>query len=191
VVQAGHYAAVTSVCYSPGGKLIFTGSSDKKIILWRSSDGKQIRSFRGSLSAITHLEFSRQGNSILSLSEDGTYILWDLSTGEQISNKRPDEDIFTFASLSPDGTRVVAGSRKSGISVWNISTGEKSLDLKPVPADLYSDKGFDYPEAGSVYYSSDGQYIIAGVGDNTAILFEAKTGKEIKKYKNSFSCGEL
>ena len=58
VVQAGHYAAVTVVCYSPDGKLIATGSTDKTIILWRSADGKQIRSFRGSASEISHLEFN-------------------------------------------------------------------------------------------------------------------------------------
>jgi len=187
VVQSGHYAAVTSVSYSYDGRFIATGSADKTIILWRSNDAKQIRSFRGSSSSITHLEFSRQGNLILSLGQDGTYTIRELSTGKIISSRKPDDDRFTFASFSPDGEKVVTGSRKSGISVWNTLTGEKILDLKPVPANLYSEKGFDYPETGTVYFSGDGQYIIAGTGDNTAILFDAKTGNEIKKYKKTFS----
>jgi WD40 repeat protein len=77
VVQAEHKAAVTAVCYSFNGKFIATGSADKTIILWRSSDGKQIRSFRGSESAIAHVEFNRLGSSLLSLSEDGTCMIWD------------------------------------------------------------------------------------------------------------------
>jgi WD40 repeat protein len=61
VVQAGHYASVTATCYSDDGKFIATGSSDKTIILWRRSDGKEIRSFRGSKSSIIKIEFSRLG----------------------------------------------------------------------------------------------------------------------------------
>jgi WD40 repeat protein len=187
VVQAGHYAAVTSVCYSTDGKLIATGSEDKTIILWRSSDGRQIRSFRGSASGISHLEFNRQATAILSLSKDGTWITWDVATGKLKNRLKPDVDRFTFASFSPDGSQIVTGTRKSGISVWNAETSTKILDFKPVPKDLYGDKGFEYPEAGTVSFSNDGQFVVAGTGDNTAILFDAKTGQEIRKYKKTNS----
>jgi WD40 repeat protein len=187
IVQAGHYASVTSVCYSYDGRFIATGSADKTIILWRSSDGREVRSFRGSPATILHLEFNRQGNSLLSLSADGTWSVWELSTGRLIRKMKPDNDIFTFASFNPEGTLIVTGSRKSDISVWDAQTGDKKLQLKPEPRDLYSEKGFDYPETKTVVFSSDGQFIVAGAGDNTAILFDAKTGKEIMKYKKTNS----
>ncbi len=187
VIQAGHYAAVTAVCYSADGKFMATGSADKTIILWRSSDGKEIRSFRGSLSAINHVEFNRQGNSILSLCDDGTSMIWDITTGKPTWKMKPEKDIFTCAGFSPDGTNIVTGSTRSGISVWNISTGEKIKELKPVPADLYSEPGFDYPRTGTVVFSSDGQFILAGAGDNTAILFDTDSGTEIRKFKNTNS----
>ena len=47
VIQTGHYAAVTSVAYSPGGKFAATGSADKTIRLWESSTGREIRSCLG------------------------------------------------------------------------------------------------------------------------------------------------
>ncbi len=187
VVQAGHYASVTAVCYSDDGKFIATGSSDKTIILWQRSDGRQIRSFHGSESSITHLEFNRQGTSVLSVSYDGTLILWDILSGNLIKKMKPDADIFTCASFSPDGKKVVTGSRKSWISVWDLLSGEKTLDLKPIPVNLYSEKGFEYPESGNISYSKDGKFIVAGAGDNTAILFDAVTGKEIRKFKNTYS----
>jgi FOG: WD40 repeat len=187
IVQAGHYAAVTAVSCSSDGKFIATGSADKTIILWRSSDGKEIRSFRGSTSGIINLEFSRQGSEILSLDDDGACIVWDITTGKQIKKLVLAGGRFTCAAFSPDGSQIVTGSRKSGISVWNILGGEERMKLIPVPADLYSEKGFDYPETGSVAFSSDGQFIVAGAGDNTAILFDGKNGKEIRKYKKTFS----
>jgi WD40 repeat protein len=187
VVQAGHYAAINSACYSADGRFIATGSSDKTIILWRSSDGREIRSFRGSTSAISYVEFNRQGTSLLSLGEDGMVMIWDVSAGRLVRKFLPETGRFTCASFSPDGTRIVTGSRKSGMSIWQTASGTELLRLKPVPADLYSEKGFDYPETGSVEFSSDGTFVIAGSGDNTAILFDSKTGREIRKYKKTFS----
>jgi len=187
VVQAGHYAEVTAVCYSPDGKLVATGSADKTIILWRSSDGKQIRSFRGIPDDIIRLEFNPRGTSLLSLSREGTWSIWELSTGKLIRKMKPEGDRFTSASFNPEGTMIITGSRKSGISVWNIESGEKTLDLKPVPKNLYSENNFEYPETETVVFSRDGQFIVAGAGDNTAILFDAKTGKEIRKFKKTNS----
>ena len=187
VVQAGHYSAVTAVCYSPDGRFIATGSADKTIILWRSSDGKEIRSFRGSTSAIRNIEFSNQGSTILSLGDDGTCFVWNVTTGKQIKKLNPAGSKFTCASFSPDGSMIVTGSRKSGISVWDLQSGDERMKLMPVPADLYSEKGFDYPETETVAFSNDGQFIVAGAGDNTAILFDGKSGKEIRKFKKTFS----
>jgi WD40 repeat protein len=185
VIQAGHYAAVTTVCTNYEGQFIATGSSDKTIILWRASDGKQIRSFRGSPSDISYVEFNRQGNTILSLDDDGTIILWDIATGKEIKRLKLPEDRFTCASFHPEGKEIVTGSRKSGVSTWDINTSEKIHDFAAVPKDLLSARGFKYDEAGSVAFSSDGKYIIAGVGDNTAILWDAITGDEIRKFKKT------
>jgi len=124
---------------------------------------------------------------ILSVCLDGSVDIWDVNTGILIRKIKLPEDRFSFASFNQEGDKVVTGSDKSGISVWNVLTGAKESDLKPQPADLYTEKGFKYPETGTVYYSADNQFIISGVGDNTAILFDVKSGKEIRKYKKTNS----
>ena len=185
VIQAGHYSAVTCVCTSYDGQLIATGSSDKTIILWRSSDGKQIHSFRGSTSGISYIEFNREGNTILSLSSDGEIILWDITSGDEIRRMSLPGDRFTCASFHPEKSEIVTGSQNSGVSTWDIMGGEKIREFAAVPKDLISATGFTYSETGSVVFSSDGKFIIAGAGDNTAILWDAKTGEEIRKYKKT------
>jgi WD40 repeat protein len=187
ILQAGHYAAVTASCYSTDGRFIATGGRDKIIILWRSSDGKEIRTFRGSSSTISHLEFSNDGNMILALNEDGEMDVMEISSGKIILKKKPEDDYFTCASLNKQGTQIVTGSKKSGISIWNASTGELILTLKTVPQDNAMQKDFDYPETKTVKFSADGSYVLSGTNDYTSILYDARTGAEIRKYKKMAS----
>lgn len=185
IVQTGHYSAVTAVCYSPDGRFIATGSSDKTVKLWRRSDGKEIRSYSGNSSGIRSVSINSSVSSILAVGNNGIVTIWNLNTGEILKHFKHNTDKFTCAGFNPQGTRIVTGSYKSFISVWEINTGEKALDLKAIPAEHEYARGFDYPEAGSVCWSSDGRYIVAGVADYTAIIWDASTGKELRKYKNA------
>jgi WD40 repeat protein len=187
VVQSGHYASVTAVCYSPDGAFIATGSNDKSIILWRSSDGKQVRSFRGSTSGINLLEFDSNGSRLLSLNGSGEWILWDVATGKILQKKKPENDVFTHVSFNPAGTMIVAGTRESGILVMEAASGNILMTLRATPRDNPMQQAFDYPITRTVRFSSDGKYILAGAGDYTAILFDAVSGKEITKYKKVYS----
>lgn len=187
VVQTGHYGGVTAAYYSPDGQFIATGSADKTVKLWRRSDGKEIRSFQGNASEINQVEINRQGTSILSVSAGGTCTVWDLASGITAIQLKPEGDKFTCASFHPDGTKIIAGSRKSHIAVWDIRSGNKISELKAVQQDLYVWGKYDYPESKSVSFSSDGKFIVAGVADYTAILWDAATGKELRKYKKTNS----
>ena len=187
VVQAGHYASVEAVAWSHDGKLIATGSNDKTIVLWRSSDGKQIRTLTGSSSGVTCIEFNRQDTSLLSISRDGKINIWNIKTGDIKRTFAIQDTEFICASFNPDGTRIVTGTEKSGVLVWDIKTGNKLKQLKAIPEDLYSEKNFEYNDIKNVSFSSDGKYIVAGAGDYTAIVWNAENGKELAKLKHANS----
>lgn len=187
VVQTGHYSAVTAVCYSADGKLIATGSDDKTVKLWRRHDGRELRTFQGNLSGIRSVEINRQATSILAVSNDGTITTWNLLTGKRLFQMKPEGDRFTCASFHPDGKTIIAGTVKSHISAWSIESGKKLSDFRAIPQELRYGGRFEYPESKSVFYSRDGKFVIAGVSDYTAILWDAATGNEIRKYKNSNS----
>ncbi|MBA4323229.1 MAG: hypothetical protein C0408_10470, partial [Odoribacter sp.] len=187
VVQTGHYAAVTAVCYSADGNFIATGSADKTIKLWRRSDGKEIRSYPGNDYRISYVEINKQGTLVLSVNENGTLMIWDLLSGELFKQLKPADDKYTFASFHPDGQSVITGSRKSGISVLDSQTGNKLKEFKATPRGIYSEKAFDYQGTRTVRFSNDGQFVVAGVADYTAILWDASTGKELRKFKRTNS----
>lgn len=185
VVQTGHYSEVTAVCYSPDGRFIATGSHDKTVKLWRRSDGREIRSYQGSSSDISRVEIDRQAEMILAVSDDGTVLIWDLENGDIMQKLKPENDGFTCASFSPDGSKIITGSRRSHVSLWDIHSENRLMEFRAVPQSLTGARSFEYPGAKSVLFSSDGKYIIAGVADYTVIMWDAVSGKEVRKFKKT------
>ena len=76
----GHKSRVNSGAFSPDGKRIVSGSSDKTIKIWDPSTGQEAITLRGHTSAVTSVAFSPDGKRIVSGSRDKTVIVWDART---------------------------------------------------------------------------------------------------------------
>src|SRR5262249_27994096 len=63
-----HLQAVSSVAFSPDGKLLATGSLDKTVKLWNAASGKEIGVLRTSVPfPVTHVEFSPDGKMLAAI----------------------------------------------------------------------------------------------------------------------------
>ncbi|MEG4249560.1 WD40 domain-containing protein [Microcoleus sp. Pol10D4] len=164
----GHKGPVWSVNFSPDGKYIATGSSDKTARLWDVT-GKLIQEFKGHQGSVSSVSFSPDGKYIATGSSDKTARLWDLK-GKLIQQFQGHQNRVTSVSFSPDGKYIATGSSDKTARLWDV-TGKLIREFK----------GHKNP-VWSVNFSPNGKYIATASGDKTARLWDV-TGNQIKEFK--------
>ncbi len=158
--------------------------------------------------SITSIDISPDGKYIVSISTDKTIRVWDTKSGQEIVRKSfEDEPKINVAKFSPDGNYIASGGDDSDIHVWETTTGNDtfvysasdsvtSIDFSPDGKLIVVGEGetasilkldeqallrwfFHDDEVLSVNFSPDGSFIATGSRDNTARLFNIKTGEEV------------
>jgi hypothetical protein len=80
---------VLSLAFSPGGRLLVSGSWDETVRLWDTEAGRELVCLRGHRDRVWNVAFSPDGRHIISRSADGTLRVWAVATAACLG-ERPD-----------------------------------------------------------------------------------------------------
>jgi len=107
---------VFSVCVSPDGKFIVSGSSDNSIQIWNFLECRKECTFTGHIGSVNSVCVSSDGKFIVSGSSDKSIKIWNLLGRRKECN-------FTrhkgSVCVSPDGKFIVSGFSDKSIKIWN------------------------------------------------------------------------
>ena len=164
------HGAVASAAVSPDGKLVATGSWDHSAKIWDAATGHAIRKLDGGHTGyINSVEFSPDGRELLTASDDGTARLWNVATGKPtgIVFRGHTARVLVGDVLARRHARAHRQRRQDGS---NLGSRQRQARSQPL-------KGHEWAVLCG-QFSADGQRIITGSQDNTAIIWDAAHRRE-------------
>ncbi|MCY3869947.1 MAG: Ig-like domain-containing protein, partial [Gemmatimonadetes bacterium] len=164
----GHTNVVTSVAYSPDGRMLASGSEDNTVRLWDIKTRKTISTFEGHRSHVTSVTFSSDGTMLASGSKDNIVRLWDIATQNSIATFEGHTDEINSVAFSSDGRMLASGSEDNTIRLWDVVT-KKSIVIFEGHTD----------EINSVAFSPDGTLLASGSEDGKIKLWDVTTKENI------------
>src|SRR5262249_29995515 len=129
LVLEGHQREVRSVCFSPDGRRLASGSHDQTVRIWDLATGQLRHALRGHTGYVWAVAFSSTGRQLASASWDGTVRVWDASTGRASVIFRHAGPVNTVA-FSPDGQRLASAGADRIVRIWDGTTGEEIATLQ-------------------------------------------------------------
>jgi len=168
---AQHLGSVTSVAFSPDGKILASGSNDTTVRLWQIDSGKEIRALTGHKNTVMSVAFSPDGKSLASASLDSTVRLWQVDNGREIRAFAGHLSSAWSVAFSPDGKTLASGAKDKTIRLWQTHSGIEIRALAKHKSKIMS-----------VAFSPDGKTLASASEDKTLRLWDIDSGKVIKTF---------
>jgi WD40 repeat protein/uncharacterized caspase-like protein len=165
---------VTSIAFSPDGKVLASGSHGKTIKLWEVATGRELRTLVGHLSGVSSVAFSPDGkvlasggrNLLRSKDRDDQIRLWEVKTGRELRSLTGHSDGVLSVAFSPDGKILASGGADGTVNLWEVATGQVLRSVRVHSSAVTS-----------VTYSPNGRVVVSGGLDANIKRLEVATGQ--------------
>ncbi|WP_372368674.1 protein kinase [Candidatus Uabimicrobium sp. HlEnr_7] len=167
---------IRDIAYHPNSSFIATANKDNSIFLWntRKQKAQKMVAHDGE---ITMLQIAPNQQLYATVAKDNTVCLWD-TKGELIRSLKGHSAEINDIAFLPDSSGIISTAEDRTIRIWDTNTGRVKQTLKTNES-IYK-----------LSCSPDGKKL-AGSSRKSVYLWNAKTGKPIRKYnghKKDITC---
>ena len=164
---------INSVCFSPDGTYIISGSMQGMVNIWNISTETNRKIWLGpgllsDMAISTNGQYVASSHGILSRKHGSNTIrLWNFQTGENIHKWKGHEDSVRCVAFSSDDKYVVSGSHDNTLRLWKVGS-EDAIQVW---------RGH-IGSVRSVAFSPDGKYVVSGSWDHMVKVWAVGGGSD-------------
>ncbi|MBC8325900.1 MAG: hypothetical protein H8E27_09775 [Verrucomicrobia subdivision 3 bacterium] len=129
VTFAGHGKNVRGIAFHPGGRELYSSGMDKKVQLWRISDGKRVRDIGFSAELF---KLVRHDKVLVVPAADNRVRRYQANNLNPLGDFAL-EDWAVSVAISPDGKHLAAGGFNGQVRIWNLEDGKELNTFIAIP----------------------------------------------------------
>ncbi len=164
----GYAGEVLSAAFSPDGKIMAIGTSDKKVVIWDVATWKIIKLLDANNDRVTALAFSPDGKLLASGDRRNMVYFLDAATWKTVNKMKAYSDIESL-SFNQDGSLLAIACGREKAMLWDVQKNQLRKDLVGHTGDVKA-----------IAFSPDGTQVATGGRDNSVIIWNSSTGEKIK-----------
>lgn len=123
--RADESVALTSIAYSPDGKMIASGSYDKKVRLWHVASGNVDGELPVHKDNVMAVAFNRDGSLIASVGDKSAVVSEVAPPHRVLWQQAQHGGEATAVAFSPDGSRLASADRHGAVFMWDAQSGQE------------------------------------------------------------------
>jgi len=155
-----------AVRYSPDGKILAIGDSDRRVRLLQADTASEIAAFSvsgGGTAGISSLDFSPNGRflAVGTVFMDPHITIWDVEANTRVGTLEGHVGFIGGLAFSPDGRYLASASADQTIKLWNTRDWSLARTLLG-----HND------EVWSVDFSRDGERLVSSCKDNNVFVWD-------------------
>ena len=165
-----HRQSITSVEFSPDGRVLASASADGNICAWDPRTGQMLWFIRNAhKDGVQSISFSKNSRLLVSGGRDNTVRLWNVASQKLINTLERHTDWVLEVAISKDNV-IASASRDHTIHLWNVRG--KHLDSLQGHTDFVTSVGF----------APTGE-IVSASRDMTIRLWHPQTGAPLRIFR--------
>jgi len=128
---------VWTVCFSPDGNNILSGSLDRAIRVWDVRERECKWALRGHDEWVNGIAVSSDGSTIVSGSGDKTVRIWDTKTMACRKTLRGHDDFVRSVCVTGDNQHIVSASDDCSLRVWGLKSEQLVTKIQAHQKGIY------------------------------------------------------